>query len=491
MKYKKGSWYQVVRANDWIEVGEVVQACGDNRFMVKWEQTINLKNGHPTIVGYDARTRTYQLAVNLDCFTLYKPTPKEIVMNEDELNELRERVEACEGITFDEYKFLEDAGEAPDDYHIPEDDMGYHHVDNLTLCDVGEVYYLDADDFAVYHDDRGHVSSAHVDSLDNGRFFYCERSCEWWSTNRYSSMYIEDMGERWCYDRYHDDAYYCEDNDSYYSSSDEAPRSDRIPGYHTQSRRWIIPDGITLGVELEVYVDDAEEAYSNRCSEIIGERDGSLDDEHGVEFIGPPMNYDDYLKPRNPWAVTLEAINSAGVADEQDDGYGIHISVGRAALSRETQARFILFINCCQDFSEFIAQRKQNRWAEYDKKDPFHVQNMLSQGGGSWGSKYAATHVEGSRIEVRIFRSVTDPALFQKNIDYVMSAIEYADSSMFVEDMMSVSTYLAWLSKQDKYQALKDFIGKSGESFAEEDARRKELQQNGFIIQSTNQSPTI
>jgi len=413
-------------------------------------------------------------------------------MDEQELEELQGRIANKEPITASEFAMLSKDNGEPDNYVQPEDDYGaYHHTDKLHWCEISEEYYLDRSDFVSFHGHRGIMGEAHVDALDNGSFFYCERGQVWYSNRRYSSMYIEDIGETWCYDEYSDDVYYCEESDSYYTSSDEAPETDRIPGYHTQRRNWLVPDGITLGVELEVYVEDACDAYANRNSEIIGERDGSLDDTNGIEFIGPPMNYDRYFKADNPWKRTLGAINDAGVNDTQDDGYGMHISVGRACVSHETQARFILFINCCQDFSEFIAQRGQNRWAEYDKKDPAYVMHKACESSDCWGTKYSATHVDRHRIEVRIFRSVTDRKLFQKNVDYVMSALEYADTHLFVEDMMSVSNYLAWLSKQDKYQALKDFIGDDGIRFTEQDARRKQMQEFGFIIEETNQAPTI
>jgi hypothetical protein len=498
MRIVKGKLYQVVSPNAWIRVGEIVEAVNGNepRFLVKWSQTVSKEHqdGKSTIVGYDPINWTYQLRISANDVKLYKPQPTEIVMNDEELEELQGRIANQEPISASEYMFLSQDNNEPDDYVQPEDDYGtYYHTDNLKWCEVSEEYYQDDSEFVCFHGHRGMQGLAHVDSLDNGAFFYCERSCDWWSNRRYSSMYIEDIGETWCYDEYSDDVYYCEESDSYYTSSDEAPETDRIPGYHSQSRNWRVPDGITLGVELEVYVEDACDAYANRNSEIIGERDGSLDDTNGIEFIGPPMNYDRYFKMDNPWKRTLEAINDAGVNDEQDDGYGMHISVGRACVSQETQARFVLFINCCQDFSEFIAQRGQNRWAEYDKKDPHHVSSMMTMAstGDCWGTKYSATHVDRHRIEVRIFRSVTDPKLFQKNVDYVMSALEYADTHLFVEDMMSVSNYLAWLSTQDKYQALKDFIGEDGSKFADEDTRRKQMQEFGFIIEETNQPPTI
>lgn len=417
-------------------------------------------------------------------------------LTEEQAEALHKKAEDGEQLSRAEYKWFFDNGfdRAVEDYIEPEDATGYFHKDDLFYCEVGDQWYASDAGFDIYHDRRGFCGKAHRLNLrSDGNYFYCWHTDEWWSDYRYTRIYLEDMGEFVCYEEVEYRVYYCEDEDSYYWDEDNVPRSDSIPSYHSQSRNWKVPDGVTFGIELEVYVEDAEQAYVNRVSDIIGERDGSLDDEHGVEFIGPPMLYDDYFKPTNPWKRTLEGIRDAGVPSKQGDGYGIHISVGRDALSSEVQARFILFINNCQEFSEWIADRPQNRWAEYDKKDVGKVtQAMRILGNGDyWGSKYAATHVTSNRIEVRIFRSTTDDMLFQKNLDYVASAVQYAEEHLFVEDMLSVSNYLAWLNKQEKYAALRAFVADKGKEFAEQDERRKQLAASGFIIEATDEEQSL
>jgi hypothetical protein len=501
-RFKVGKRYKCMEANDWISVGEVVKclttnaAGGNPRFIVKWEQCAkeSLRNGDVMIVGYDADLRIYHLCLTGGKFIEYKEEVPMKQLTEEEIESLKNDIDNYKRISYADFSALEALGVEVEDYYCPEDDSDwYYHIDYLTFCAVGDEWYLRTGDFVTVHDRDGDEVLAHVLNVrGSSEFFYCERSEEWWSNRYYSSVYVEDLCERWCFDEYESDLYYDEDSDSYYADSDNVPDRDCIPSYHSQSRYWKVPDGITFGVELEVYVEDAQDAYQNRASEIIGERDGSLDRCNGVEFIGPPMLYDDYLKPRNPWKVTLEGIRNAGVPDKQGEGYGIHISVGRAPLSDETQARFILFINNCQEFSEFIAQREQNRWAEYDKKDAEHVMDgVIRSKGSAWGSKYAATHVDERRIEVRIFRSTTNDKEFQKNIDYVASAVEYADTHMLIEDMMSVSNYLAWLNKQEKYEALRAYIGEKGAEFAQSDERRKALADSGFIIEETDNTPTI
>jgi hypothetical protein len=130
-------------------------------------------------------------------------------MDEQELEDCQRRIANKEPITASEFKVLDEwDGNAPDGYVQPEDDYGtYYHTDKLHFCEVSEEYYQDDSAFVRFHGHLGMQGMAHADSLDNGAFFYCERSCEWWSNRRYSSIYIQDIRETWCYDEYSDDVY--------------------------------------------------------------------------------------------------------------------------------------------------------------------------------------------------------------------------------------------------------------------------------------------
>lgn len=494
MSIKVGRKYRCIRENRWINVGAVVIASPQGRWKVRVEDTPHA----PFDRGLShLDEQHYNFHVDANCFELIK---REVInmenLTDEQVAELHRKANSGDMLTAEEYQwFMDNDPSAVSDYAMPADDDEHcYFTENLYWCEVGEEWYASDDDFRDFRGSRGELGRAHIDNLRrDSDYFHCWHTEIWYNDYRYTSVYLEDVGETVCLDECDGDVYYSDEDDCYYWHYDNVSERDTIPSYHSQSRNWKVPDGITFGIELEVYVDDAEQAYTNRASDIIGERDGSLDSQHGVEFIGPPMLYDDYFKPTNPWKRTLEGIRDAGGDGEQDDGYGIHISVGRQALSSDVQARFILFINNCQEFSEWIAGRPQNRWAEYDKKDVDTVTKAMRIVGNSdyWGSKYAATHVTNQRIEVRIFRSTTDDAMFQKNIDYVASAVQYAEEHLFVEDMMSVSNYLAWLNKQEKYAALRAFVADRGSEFAAQDERRKQLATAGFIIEQTNNDPSI
>lgn len=496
-RFVAGQQYLVTREHyPYIKAGAIVTRLDDNsRFLVRWSDCVStsLREGDPTTIGYDAINRTYRLKLDV-AYIVELPTEHdhERMAQIQQSMDNRENISEEEMVWFSAYN-----GGVPDDYVLACDVLQYMPKDDCYHCPVADHWYSTNDRFVTAYDRNADEIYAHYRSLErSSEYFLCARSDTWYSRRYYSAVYVADQDEYWCQDEYENELSYCEEDDNWYADPDNMPEpSCHIPSYHSQSRKWKVPDGITLGVELEVYVNDPEGAYTNRASEIIGERDGSLDSEKGIEFIGPPMSYADYSKYRNPWQVTLEAINNADVQEDsyedRKDGYGMHISVGRRALSHEVQARFVLFINNCQNFSEFIAQRSQNRWAAYDKKDVNHVREAFMLSSGSWGSKYAATHIDSERIEVRIFKSVTEPELFQKNIDYVFSALMFATEHTDVLDVVSVQKYLTWLNGQQGYDALKAFIGDNGSRFTDSDSRRIMLHQSGFIIEESDNDSTI
>lgn len=379
-----------------------------------------------------------------------------------------------------------------DDYIEVEDSTDLYHRDNCYYCEVNGEWYCCDDDFVLVNMARRHTISANINSLSSNQYFFCDRQDEWFSYTHYDRVFIVDRGEHWESEYASNYAYYCDYDDNWYHDSCNAPDDEDahcIPEYHSQHRNFVIPDGITLGVELEVWCEDAEDVYSNKPDSIMGERDGSLNSVHGVEFIGQPMNYESYT-PTCDWYKLLATINNSGTRSQQRDEYGIHISVGRQSLSVETQAKFVLFINANREFSEFIADRTQNTWAEYNKTDAEVIMSEMRHQ-CSWGSKYSATNIDNGRIEVRIFRSTTSAQRFQVYLDYVYSSVMYAESNMLLEDMISVTSYLNWLALQDGYSALKEYIGTNASRFTQDDERRKELMKMGFIVELTNETPTI
>lgn len=267
--------------------------------------------------------------------------------------------------------------------------------------------------------------------------FYCDRSHRRYAEDDFRAFEVE--GRTICLDAYEDELYAWESDGEYHW---EPEPDDYIPDYHSRPRDFRCPDGdaYTLGVELEVYCPDAQDCYAQRPDGIIGERDGSLDGYHGVEFIGPPRTFDEYVSDAVGWRGFLKSLRMRDA--EGRDGYGMHVSVGRQNVDEAHQARFILLLNACQEMSEEIAGREQNQWANYRHKDARDAWDAARNG----SSHYSATAVDAQRVEVRIFQSTTDDSRFMANIEYVQAAMEYTRDAA-VSKCLSADGFRVWLAK--------------------------------------------
>lgn len=90
----------------------------------------------------------------------------------------------------------------------------------------------------------------------------------------------------------------------------------------------LLPSDLTFGIELECIGNKATEFIESNPTDFLVERDSSLDDENGIEFISPIMRYSgEYLYNIKD---TLDFIKSNGFYI--DERCGGHIHVGASYL---------------------------------------------------------------------------------------------------------------------------------------------------------------
>lgn len=90
----------------------------------------------------------------------------------------------------------------------------------------------------------------------------------------------------------------------------------------------LLPSDLTFGIELECIGNKATEFIESNPTDFLVERDSSLDDENGIEFISPIMRYSgEYLYNIKD---TLDFIKSNGF--KVDETCGGHIHYGASYL---------------------------------------------------------------------------------------------------------------------------------------------------------------
>lgn len=288
--------------------------------------------------------------------------------------------------------------------------------------------------------------------------YQCER-CGCWAT---STITVDDS-EEWC-ESCADSHAYRWDNGEHHSEPE--PSCD-IPDYHDGDRNdlndgidWDRPD--LLGVEIETYCQDPEDDRDAALAvgECLGEKDSSLDDKHGVEFIFRATTLDDIHAAQADGsragsgilAVARVLKRRGAIAWDAGSGYGMHVSINAGAMTELHCAKFCRFINDNRPECETIAGRTENRWAHYT---PNSIVGTTKD-----RTKYvAAARRDDDRIEVRIFRSSLNPERIVRNCEFVDSVRVFTESASYGQ--LTFDRYRDWLAmpSQSRYAALRRFYG--------------------------------
>jgi len=279
------------------------------------------------------------------------------------------------------------------------------------------------------------------------------------------------------------------------------PEARTVRNYHSDNRPrwWRTAQGI--GMELEINCSDRDKLATKLHSEILAERDGSLDSYTGVELIGGPYTCEDYQKGKTPWEQTLTTIKDIGGEGHAATGgsnfYGIHLSLSRSLFTTFHGAKFVVFFNQQKQLCQLIGQRStlygviNSSGYEIRKKvkdvvyfsgadrdkTTIHshiqgdVRDKITSKNTSYyseTSKYEPVRVDDKRYEVRIFRSNLRWERILKNVEFVDAVKEYtrdASASSVSTPYTGTVDFLYWLGKQAGYTHLKAFLVDNAANF--------------------------
>ena len=344
------------------------------------------------------------------------------------------------------------------------------------------------------------------DECADENYYRCMECGEWYSD---SKILTDSEGQHLCEDCYCDNYYTCVDcgefvrqDDCYWDDAMDEPHceycysteigSTFINSYHSNND-WTIhltqseidnymSDKLTLGLEIEV-AGSAE--YAEGFMERVGndliylERDGSV---AGFEIITQPMT-------RQYATELFEDKISEGfefLKEKYFKGHnagGIHIHVG---LPYDNELNFMscllklkkLLYNlptCMQDLLLLISQRssdKLKRWSDNNYYRKLTLQNCTSQ-----SSRYELLNIDSRTrtLEFRMFNSNLRTERIMKNIEVVLSLLDYVETYYTVE--MYDKNLFTWLDyvkcNEEKYPNLVAFIN--------EDKIQNKLCEIGYI----------
>ena len=413
----------------------------------------------------------------------------------------------CDDCSPDDYVICDDCGE------LVEQNRTYTTHDGRIIC---ENCYENNDYFTCERCGKV-VEDSHIvhikdteeyvcDECAEEHYYQCMECCEWYSSERINT---DSEGQHLCEDCYCNNYYTCAEcgefihsDDCYWDDDMDAAYCEYcynteiqnrvINSYHsndnwtihyTENERYdYMSDKLTLGLEIEVagYAEFAEGFMERVDNDLIYlERDGSVD---GFEIITQPMTRQ-YVTELFEGKIVkgfdfLKENNFKG-----HDAGGIHIHVG---LPYDNELDFMscllklkkLLYNLSprmQDLLLLITQRKSDnlkRWSNNTYCRKLTLQNCALQ-----GNRYELLNIDNrtKTLEFRMFNSNLRTERIMKNIEVVLSLLDYVETYYTVE--MYDKNLFTWLDyvkrNEEKYPNLVAFIN--------EDKIKDKLCEIGYI----------
>jgi hypothetical protein len=221
-----------------------------------------------------------------------------------------------------------------------------------------------------------------------------------------------------------------------------------------------------MGVELEVELNQCDyDTIGNAVRQAWGyDRvryggDGSLN--HGIEFKTAPHTLEAYKT--FDWSI-LQTLIDGGCRSQQTETCGVHVNLSRASfIHLAHEYKFGQFILRNKTFVEYVAQRRNSRWCNFDGNNNNRLVEKL-KAKQPFGDKYQAVNwCNDDRVEIRVFKGTLKPKRLMSYIEFVHSVHAYT-KQLTIKDMrecgFSWTLYTDWLLAQPNatYENIKYYL---------------------------------
>ena len=392
------------------------------------------------------------------------------------------RIAKC--VNCDEWHAVDEMIKCDDEYYCDDcrDNLG------IFYCEHCEEYHHEDEENPVY-DNRGDIQySICDDCLRTGPFYYCDACNKLYHND---DLYSDDHGNHICYDCYegnyttcescgriiqYDDSVYDENDECSYCEScwEERGHSEHIHNYYYKPSvdfKWSDNDNrrahpLQEGIELEFNHEDPSDCRDGADDwyRIDGEdwfylkHDGSL--ENGYEAVSHPASllywreHKDYLEK-----LLRTAEGNGAIAGE---GCGLHIHVGKNAMSDVHKMRLQTFVNENADNLVKIARREHSHWAKFKKvlNNPLCI---LKQDIEGQPDRYEALNwLNRNTVEFRFFKSTLCVNTLLACIEFVHASYVFTKNFLHFNDIRrgnSWQMFLDWIKGRKEYEELCAFYG--------------------------------
>ena len=320
----------------------------------------------------------------------------------------------------------------------------------------------------------------------------------------YESLYDHDRGYAWgeVSERYASrNFYWSERVGAYFTDRNvrdeiDNENEDGLSDYHDSPRSLFFEEVLSnpsypaLGVELEVYANDSrrDSVESIRCefpkSELILERDGSLDEYYGFEAVTRPMGRPEWEQFGPRLCKTFRNADCVGFNAPIGCDYGIHVNIHRRWFSPLAEARIMMFL-CAREnrsFVQAVAQRSNVYGGSmaigalgeasqtinyiggigytFDRINGQYRKTKKLNGAG----RYCPVNWKENIAEFRIFCSTLNTTSFMKNLEFVWALWKWTKPESATGSSWMYIDFLTWLNQpanRKEFPNLVKYLSKS------------------------------
>lgn len=330
-------------------------------------------------------------------------------------------------------------------------------TDRAFFCELHEVWYsrrTQAHEVVVRWRNGARTTETWSDDAVEEAAFYCDGSQRYYASSAFDAGRTADndtVCEAWA-----ELNGYWSDGDGYWRNDDPDDEDGcPIPNYHDANRLWSVETArlaavAYYGLEIELCFESAGdrldyyEELDFPTADLTAERDGSLDDDEGLEVITRPFTLPELRQHRNPLEQAMEAANRYDVACPSPSGYGVHITTNAQRLTSDHRRRLVDATYDMRALTEFVAGRKSNpEYYSYNK-------------GCRGGEKYTAINErsDGS-FEFRVFQGTPDWQVLLSYVEYVDALTEWTrNPANPTQGPVGQALFRAWTYVTGRYPAL-------------------------------------
>ena len=332
-------------------------------------------------------------------------------------------------------------------------------TDRAFLCELHEVWYsrrTQAHEVVVRWRNGVRTTETWSDDAVEEAAFYCDGSQRYYASSAFDAGHTADndtLCETWA-----ELNGYWSDHDGHWRNDDPDEEEDDspIPAYHDADRIWSLDTArraaiAYYGLEIELCFEnghdrlDYYEEIAFPTGDLTAERDGSLDDEEGLEVISRPFSLAELHQHRNPLQQAMAAAQRFEVASPSPAGYGVHVTTNAQRLTADHRKRLVDAAYDMRALTEFVAGRKND--ADY-----FNYGNKAARA----GCKYTAINErsDGS-FEFRVFRGTADWQVLLSYVEYVDALTEWTrNPANPTRGPVGQALFRAWATTTGRYPAL-------------------------------------